>query len=116
MIEFLLTPIVFLLGAVLCIQAMGACYAIIDLWYTIEDHRIRVGVGVLAWGAAFVGTWWWLPGALADAYACGGWLVIIFHVSIAIAGQLMPYVAMWLDKRDNWALSRREAHSVKRKP
>ena len=113
MIESLLTPFVFLLGAVLCFQALGACYAIIDLWYAIETHQIRIIVGVLTWCAAYLLTWWWLPGPLADAYAHGGWTVIVFHVGIALTGQLMPYVAIGLDKLDYWSLSRREARSAR---
>ena len=111
MIDLLLTPFVFLLGTVLCFQALAACYASIDLWYVIEAHQVRIAVGVLAWSAAYLGTWWWLPGALADAFACGGWVVIIVHVVIALVGQLMPYVAKWLDKLAYWSLSRREARA-----
>jgi hypothetical protein len=118
-IEFLLTPFVFLLGVVLCIQALAACYAIIDLWYAIDEHQIRLAVRVLAWGVLFLAPWWWLPAALADVYARGGWLVIIVHVSIALLGQLMPRVAMWADRLQYWSLSRREtrtrARALKRK-
>ena len=84
MIELLLTPFAFLLGTVLCFQALAACYASIDLWYVIEEHQVRIAVRVLAWSAAYLGTWWWLPGVLADAYAYGGWVVIITHVGICI--------------------------------
>ena len=114
MIELLLTPFAFLLGTVLCFQALAACYASIDLWYVIEEHQVRIAVRVLAWSAAYLGTWWWLPGVLADAYAYGGWVVIITHVGIALIGQLMPYVAKWLDRLDSWSLSRSEARSTQR--
>ncbi len=81
--------LLFLLGIHLAMQLIAACYGLVDLWYCIDRHLLRVLTRILFWGATVALLDFWLTVGYQTWFQAGILFFAVFHVVIYWFGQLL---------------------------